>query len=130
MSTPSWITGLSDATLKADFTTFSSAGALTEVEMTKALTDLSAALKSSNKTLSASQLTDLKTIAANIGSMSASPYLQYIVNAFVNGNAANAVWTGGGASSRGVDTSHRRSIPSAVVNSVWSPRMASRIRRS
>ena len=98
MSTPSWITGLSDATLKADFTTFSSAGALTEVEMTKALTDLSAALKSSNKTLSASQLTDLKTIAANIGSMSASPYLQYIVHAFDNGNAANAVWTGGGAS--------------------------------
>lgn len=97
MSTPTWITGLADASLKADFTTFSAAGALTVVEMTKALTDLSAELKSANKTLSSSQLADLKTIAANIGSMSASPYLQYIVNAFVNGNAANANWTGGAA---------------------------------
>ena len=38
--------------------------------------------------------------------------------------------TGGGDSRRVVDTSHRRSIPAAVVNSVWSPRMASRIKRS
>ena len=35
-----------------------------------------------------------------------------------------------GDSSRGVETSHSRSMPSAVVNSVWSPRMASRISRS
>ena len=38
--------------------------------------------------------------------------------------------TGGGFSSTGADTSHSRSIPSAVVNSVWSPIMTSWIRRS
>ena len=36
----------------------------------------------------------------------------------------------GGDSSNGTETSHSRSIPSAVVNRVWSPRMASRISRS
>ena len=38
--------------------------------------------------------------------------------------------TGGGFSSSGVDSSHSRSMPSAVVNSVWSPRIASWISRS
>ena len=33
--------------------------------------------------------------------------------------------TGGGFSSSGVDSSHSRSMPSAVVNSVWSPIIAS-----
>ncbi len=96
---PSWITGLSDAALRADFTTFASSGALTEAEMTKALTDLASELSSAHATLSTGQLADLKTIASNTGSMGASSYLQYIVNAFVDGNAANAYWTGGGASS-------------------------------
>ncbi len=36
-------------------------------------------------------------IASNIGSIGASAYLQFITNAFVNGNAANANWTGGAA---------------------------------
>ena len=31
--------------------------------------------------------------------MGASAYLQFITNAFVNGNAANANWTGGAAKS-------------------------------
>src|SRR5689334_8245280 len=38
--------------------------------------------------------------------------------------------TGGGASSSWIDLSQRLSMPSAVVNSVWSPRIASRINRS
>ncbi len=96
-ATPSWISGLADASLRADFPAFHSAGALTEVEMTKALGDLASELGSAHATLSKSQLTDLKTIASNIASMGASSYLQYIVNAFVNGNAANATWTGGGS---------------------------------
>ena len=37
---------------------------------------------------------------------------------------------GAGASSSGAEISHSRSIPSAVVNSVWSPTIASWIRRS
>jgi hypothetical protein len=36
----------------------------------------------------------------------------------------------GGRSSNGAETSQSRSIPSALVNSVWSPSMASWIRRS
>ncbi|HXZ17604.1 MAG TPA: C2 family cysteine protease, partial [Roseiarcus sp.] len=71
----------------------------TEAEMTKALTDLAGELTSSKTTLSSSQLSDLKTIAANIGSMGASSYLQFVTNALVNGNAANATWTGGASQS-------------------------------
>ena len=67
--------------------------------MAKALSDLAAELTSSKTTLSSSQLADLKLIASNIGSMGASAYLQFITNAFVNGNAANATWTGGAAKS-------------------------------
>ncbi len=96
---PSWISGLKDTVLNADFTKFSSAGSITEAEMTTSLNDLASELTSSKTTLSASQLTDLKTIASNIGSMGASAYLQFITNALVNGNAANATWTGGGSTS-------------------------------
>ena len=38
--------------------------------------------------------------------------------------------TGGGFSSSGSDSSQSRSMPSAVVNSVWSPLIASWISRS
>ena len=98
-SPPSWISSLSDADLKADFTSFSSSGSITEADIAKALSDLASELTSSKTTLSASQLNDLKSIAANIGSMGASGYLQFITNALVNGNAANATWTGGGSTS-------------------------------
>ena len=40
------------------------------------------------------------------------------------------IFTGGGSSSSGVERSHSDSMPSAVVNRVWSPRIASRISRS
>ena len=100
-SAPSWISSLKDPVLKADFTSFANAGgSITEAEMSKALSDLAAELTSSKTTLSSSQLADLKLIASNIGSMGASAYLQFITNAFVNGNAANANWTGGAAKVR------------------------------
>ena len=38
--------------------------------------------------------------------------------------------TNGGSDSNGMERSHSDSMPSAVVNSVWSPAMASRMRRS
>lgn len=97
MTVPAWISSLTDPSLKKDFTAFASKGTLTEAEMTTALTDLVAELTSAKATLSKSQLTDLQSIAANIASMGASAYLQYIFDAFVDGNAANANWTGGGA---------------------------------
>ena len=91
-----WISSLNDPVLKAAFTAFGDS--ITEADMAKALDDLASELTSDNTTLSASQLTDLETIAANIGSMGASSYLQFITDAFVNGDAANADWTGGAAS--------------------------------
>jgi hypothetical protein len=71
-----WISSLTDKVLKADFTAFGSS--ITEIEMAQALTDLANELKSSNKTLSSSQLADLKLIAANIAAMGASSYLQFV----------------------------------------------------
>ena len=98
---PSWIANLKDASLRTDFTNFYSASpTITETEMATALGDLAAELTLSKTKLSTNQLADLKSIASNIGaSMDASPYLQFITNALVNGNAANATWTGGAARS-------------------------------
>jgi hypothetical protein len=75
-------------------------GTVTYAGLLKVLTDIDATLASSNTTLTASQLADLKTIAANLNNgMSTSGYLTYAMQALANGNAANASWTGGAASS-------------------------------
>ena len=96
---PSWIASLSDAFLKADMMSAAADGVIAESEMAKLFTDLGAEL-TSGKTLTASQFGDLKTIVAdlNVGE-SASTYVTYVSNALVNGNAANAKWTGGGSAS-------------------------------
>src|SRR6516165_3206443 len=53
--------------------------------------------------LTAAEMADLKTIAANLNNgLSTSSYLTGITQALVNGNAANATWTGGGASAVGL----------------------------
>ena len=58
-------------------------------------------LASSNTSLTAAEFSDLETIAANLNNgMQASSYLTSITNALINGNAANATWTGGAASSK------------------------------
>jgi len=95
---PSWISTLSDSVLKADMNAMS--GTVTEAGLAKLVTDLSAELTSNKTTLSSSQFNDLKTIVAdlNVGE-TASAYNLYTLNALVNGNAANASWTGGNASS-------------------------------
>ena len=97
---PSWIIGLTDPVLKADFESFSGAGSITEAEIGEALTGLAAEDEKSGATLSASQFADLQLMASNIGAMGASPYLQSITDALVYGDAANATWTGGGSKSR------------------------------
>lgn len=98
---PSWIATLSDSVLKADMNAMS--GTVTEAGLAKLVTDLSAELTSNKTTLSSSQFNDLKTIVAdlNVGE-TASAYNLYTLNALVNGNAANASWTGGNASSSGL----------------------------
>jgi hypothetical protein len=95
-SAPAWIATLSDSLLKADMTAASAGGTVSEASVAKLFTDLGNALASGNTTLSASQFADLKTIAANLNNGETAPaYLTYVVNALVNGNAANAYWTGG-----------------------------------
>lgn len=98
-ATASWISGLSDATIKADMQAADVSGAVSEAGMAKLFTDLSSELSSNKTTLSSSQFNDLNTIAAdlNVGE-TASGYLTYIVDAEIDGSTANAYWTGGGAS--------------------------------
>jgi len=75
-------------------------GTVTYAGLEKLFTDLDSSLASSGTTLTAAEFSDLKTIAANLNNgMQASAYLTWITNALVNGNAANATWTGGAASS-------------------------------
>jgi hypothetical protein len=81
-------------------TAAAASGTVTEAAMATLFTDLANELTANHATLSASQFNDLKTIAANLNvGETASAYVTFIVNALVNGNAANASWTGGGASS-------------------------------
>ena len=93
-SVPSWVSSLSDSALKNDMIAMN--GNVTEAGLTKMMVDLGNELTKGNNTLSASQFNDLETIAIdlNVGETS-SAYESYIMNALVNGNAANATWTGG-----------------------------------
>ena len=95
---PAWIASLNDATIKADMTRASAGGTVSETGMAQLFSDLAAELTANNSTLSASQLNDLQTIAAdlNVGE-TASSYVTYITDALIDGNAANVDWTGGAA---------------------------------
>ena len=95
VATPPWISGLTDSSLKSDITTILNSGTCTQAQMTLVFEDLVAEVQSG--TVTSSQLSDLKTIAANLGALGASSYVQYITNALVNGNIDNATWTGGGS---------------------------------
>jgi hypothetical protein len=95
-ASPSWIASLNDTIIKTDMTAASAGGTVSESGMAQLFLDLAAELGNNNTTLSASQLTDLQTIAADLNvNETASSYVTYITNALINGNAANAVWTGG-----------------------------------
>ena len=75
-------------------------GTVAYAELEKLFADLNSTLASANTSLTAAEFSDLETIAANLNNgMQASSYLTSITNALVNGNAANATWTGGAASS-------------------------------
>jgi len=97
--TPSWISALNDPILKRDMTNASADGTITVSEIATLFSDLATELTTSRTPLSSSQLTDLQLIAANLNvGETASPYLTYITNALIGVNTANAVWTGGSAS--------------------------------
>ena len=93
---PSWLSSLSTASIAADMGAACVDGVVTAVELRTLLSDLAATLASS--TLSSAAFNDLKTIAANLRvGVSTSDYVSYVFGAIVNGNAANAYWTGGGS---------------------------------
>jgi hypothetical protein len=97
---PSWVSSLSTASIKADMTAADVNGTVTYAGLAKLFADLDTTLASTNTKLTTAELNDLKTIAANLNNgMSTSTYLTDITKALVNGNAANATWTGGAASS-------------------------------
>ena len=95
---PSWVSGLATATIKADMTAADVNGGVTDAGLAQVFSDLATSLSVTKTTLTAAEFADLKTIAANLNNgMTASAYLTYVTNALVNGNAANATWTGGSA---------------------------------
>ncbi|MGJ4887233.1 C2 family cysteine protease [Bradyrhizobium sp. HKCCYLR20261] len=97
---PAWVNTLTNAQIKADMTAAITNGTVTYAGLLKVFTDVDATLAATKTKLSASQFADLKTIAANLNNgVSTSSYLTYVTQAFVNGNAGNATWTGGAASS-------------------------------
>ncbi|MCW2284326.1 hypothetical protein M2323_002125 [Rhodoblastus acidophilus] len=98
-SLPSWISTITTAAIATDMKAAIVNGAVTEAGLATLMTDLAKSLGSGK--LTATQFADLKTIAANLnaGGVSTSAYLTYVFNALVNGNPANATWTGGNAAS-------------------------------
>ena len=96
---PSWISTLSTASIATDMTTADVNGTVTYTGLETLIADLDTKLTTSKAALTAGELSDLKIIAANLNNgMTTSVYLTDVMNALVNGNAANAKWTGGAAS--------------------------------
>jgi hypothetical protein len=90
-TTPFWVSTLSTASIAADMAAADVNGTVTYTGLKNLFTDLDASLTSSGTALTAAELADLKTIAANLNNgMSTSSYLAYIANTLINGNAANA----------------------------------------
>jgi len=97
---PSWINTLQNASIANDMIAADVNGTVTYAGIEKLIADLDSSLASSGTSLTASEFSDLKTVAANLNNGMETPaYLTSIMNALVNGNAANASWTGGAASS-------------------------------
>ena len=95
-SSPAWVGTLTDAGIKADMTTASADGVITYGEMLTVLNDVDTSLSGKSAGLSASQFNDLKTIVSDWNSgVSMSSYVHDVLNKLVNGDAANAYYTGG-----------------------------------
>jgi hypothetical protein len=97
---PSWIATLNTASIAADMAAADVCGVVSEAGLATLVTDLASTLTATQTTLTANEFADLKTIVTNLNNgLSTSAYLTYAFNALVNGNAANATWTGGAATS-------------------------------
>src|SRR5208282_4418960 len=97
-SVPSWVNNLQTASIRTDMAAADVNGTVTYAGLEKVIGDLDSTLTSSNSTLTAAEFSDLKTIAANLNNgVSTSQYLTTVMNNLVDGNAANATFTGGAA---------------------------------
>ena len=97
---PSWVNTLQNASIASDMIAADVNGTVTYAGLEKLIADLDSSLASSDTSLTTSEFSDLKAIAANLNNGMETPaYLTWIMNALVNGNAANVTWTGGAASS-------------------------------
>ena len=97
---PSWVSTLQTASIAADMAAADVNGTVTYAGLENLLTDLDAKLSSTKTTLTSAEMSDLKTIVSDLNNgMSTSAYLKNIMTSLVDGNAANATWTGGAATS-------------------------------
>lgn len=93
---PAWVSTIKTAAIATDVAAAISTGTTSYSGLVKVFTDLSASLAASKSKLTATQLADLKTIAANLSNgVTTSAYLAGVTSAFVNGSVANTYWTGG-----------------------------------
>ena len=97
---PSWVSSLQTASIAADMAAADVNGTVTYAGLENLLTDLDSKLSSTKSTLTSAELSDLKTIVSDLNNgMTTSAYLKNIMTSLVDGNAANATWTGGAATS-------------------------------
>ena len=92
-----WINALTDVGIKADMVAdFAAGSTITYNEITKLLTDVDTSISGKAAGLTSTEFSDLKTIVSDWTSgISMSSYVHDVLNRFVNGDAANAFYTGG-----------------------------------
>jgi hypothetical protein len=99
VATPAWMNTLQTASIEADIKAADVNGTITYAGLETMLADLDSKLASGKTTLTSAELTDLKTITADLNNgVSTSGYLSGIMNSLVNGSTQNATYTGGNAS--------------------------------
>ena len=99
-ASPAWVGTLKTASIAADMNAADANGTVSYSGLKTLLTDLDATLTSSKTSLTAAELSDLQTIAANLNNgMTTSAYLTSVMKAIANGNSENATWTGGAVAS-------------------------------
>ncbi|WP_373852270.1 C2 family cysteine protease [Bradyrhizobium sp.] len=90
--TASWVNSLVDSGIKSDMLNFAADGVFTDAEAIQLLADVA-----NRGSVTANELNSLQLIAANLNSgLSTSDYVSHLFNQLVDGNPANATWTGGG----------------------------------
>ncbi|MBR1201324.1 MULTISPECIES: C2 family cysteine protease [unclassified Bradyrhizobium] len=90
--TASWVNSLVDSGIKSDMLNFAADGVFTDAEAIQLLADVA-----NRGSVTANELNSLQLIAANLNSgLYTSDYVSHLFNQLVDGNPANATWTGGG----------------------------------